>query len=138
MTTAAWFFAGTAVSRATEIAGLWLAGKHDVVCVAEHEHLGCAPDDPLQVHHGAHAQSKLPQQQVLNEVQGEAPSPEWQLPVADGIKAQTAQLEHEEIGAKEVVTPILEECGDAAVIMLPTARIQRSGRTNEQPASRLE
>src|SRR6476646_1827281 len=117
---------------------LWLAGKHDVVRIAEHEHLGCAPNDPLQVYHGAHAQSKLPQQQVLYEVQGEAPRPERQLAVADGIEAQTAQLEDEQIGAKKVVTPIFEKRGDAAIIMLSTTGIQRSGRTNEQPPSRLE
>src|SRR5262249_23266749 len=117
---------------------LGLAGKHDIVCIAEDEHLGCAPNDPLQVYHGAHAQSKLPQQQVLNEVQGEAPRPERQLPVANGINAQMAQLEDEQVGAKEVVTPILEECGDATIIMLSPAGIQRSRRPNEQPSSRLE
>jgi hypothetical protein len=63
---------------------------------------------------------------VLNEVQGEAPRPERQLPVANGIKAQTAQLKDEQIGAEEVVTPILEKRSDAAIIMLSTTGIQRS------------
>jgi hypothetical protein len=48
---------------------LWLAGKHDVVPVAEDENLRRAPNDAFQLDHGAHAQSKLPQQQVLNEVE---------------------------------------------------------------------
>jgi hypothetical protein len=48
---------------------LWLTGKHDVVPIAEHEHLRRTPNDTLEVYHGAHAQPKLPQQQVLNEVE---------------------------------------------------------------------
>ena len=41
---------------------LWLAGKHDVVPVAEDKNLRRAPNNVFQFDHGAHAQSKLPQQ----------------------------------------------------------------------------
>src|SRR5262249_26964562 len=46
--------------------------------------------------------------------------------------------EDEQIGAKKIVTPILEERGDAEIVMLSTTSIQRTWRTNEQPPSRLE
>src|SRR6266446_7133968 len=48
---------------------LWLAGKHDVVPVAEDKNLRRTPNNAFQVYHGPHAQPKLPQQQVLNEVE---------------------------------------------------------------------
>jgi len=40
---------------------LWFAGKYDVVAIAEHKNLRCAPNDALQVYHGPHAQPKLPE-----------------------------------------------------------------------------
>ena len=40
-------------SARTEVS-LWLAGTHDVVPVAEHEHLRRTPNDAFQVHHGPH------------------------------------------------------------------------------------
>src|SRR5262249_38417043 len=114
------------------------AGKHDVVPIAEHENLRGAPNDALQLHHGPHAKPKLPQQQMLNEVERQAPRPERQLPVADRIKAKTAQLKDEQIGAEEIIAPILEEGRNATIVMLATTRIERPRRTNEQPPSGLE
>ena len=81
---------------------LWLSGKHDVVPVAEYKNLRGAPNDALQLYHGSHSQPKLPQQQMLNEVERETPCPERQLPVADRIKAKTTRLEHEQIGARKL------------------------------------
>src|SRR5919197_1132591 len=117
---------------------LWLSRKHDVVPIPKYKSLRCAPNDPLQLYHGPHAQPELPQQQMLNEIQREAPCPERQLPVADRSKAKPTQFEDEQIGAKEVVTPILKKDADAAIVMLSTAVIERSRRTNEQSSSRLE
>src|SRR5262249_1617031 len=37
-----------------------------------------------------------------------------------------------------IVTPVLEKCGDAAIVMLPTTSIERSRGTNEQSSSGLE
>jgi hypothetical protein len=39
---------------------LRLAGEHDVVAVAEHEALGGAPDDALQIDHRAHPEPEFP------------------------------------------------------------------------------
>src|SRR5262245_21222601 len=75
---------------------LWLSRKHDVVPIPKYKSLRCAPNDPLQLDHRPHAQPKLPQQQMLNKVQREAPCPERQLPVADRIKAKSAQFEDEQ------------------------------------------
>src|SRR6266542_4115678 len=58
-----------APARPVQGLSLWLAGKHDVVPVAEDENLRRAPNNAFQLDHGAHAQSKLPQQKVLNEVE---------------------------------------------------------------------
>src|SRR5215831_16460544 len=69
-----------------------LAGQHDVVAVAEHEDLGGTPDDLFEVHHGAHLEPILPQEQVLKEIPGQAPGPERQVPRADEQAA--ARLEH--------------------------------------------
>ena len=104
-----------------------LAGKHDVVGVSENENLRCAPDDPFQVHHGPHPQPELPQQQVLNEVAGQCPRPRTAAAVADRVKAEPAQLEDEDIGAEEIVAPILEERGNAPVVLLALTMIQRAG-----------
>src|SRR5262245_8380419 len=70
-----------------------LAGQNDVVAVAEHERLRSAPNDLFQVHHRPHPQPELPQQQMLDEVVGEPPGPERQLPVPDRAEADPAQLE---------------------------------------------
>src|SRR6266436_9153915 len=109
-----------------------LAGKDDIVGIAEYEDLRRAPNDPFQLHHRSHPQPKLPQQQVLNEVPGDAPGPELEPPVADRTKAEPAQLENENIGAEKIVAPILEERRDVAVVLLPAAMIQRSWRTDQQ------
>ena len=101
-----------------------LAGQHDVVAVAEHERLRSAPDDLLQVHHRPHPKAELPQQQVLDEVVGQAPGPERQLPVADRPEADPAQLEDEKVGAEKIITPILEEGRDAAIIVLAATRVE--------------
>src|SRR5260370_33823800 len=97
---------------------LWLAGKHDVVPVAEDKNLRRAPNNAFQVYHGPHAQPKLPQQQVLNEVERYAPCPEGQLSVTDRDEATTAQLADKQIGATAIVARIFTECGDAAIVML--------------------
>src|SRR5262245_40369149 len=115
-----------------------LAGQDDIIGIAEHEHLRRAPDDPFQLHHRSHPQPKLPQQQVLNEVPGDAPGPERQPPVADRTEAEPAQLENEKVGAEKIVAPILEEGGDVAVVLLPTTMIERSRRTDQQASPRLE
>jgi hypothetical protein len=117
---------------------LGLAGKHDVVPIAEDEDLGRAPNDPFQVDHRSHLQPELPQQQVLDEVPCYAPGPERQLAVADRLEAEPAQLENEQIGTKKVVPPILEEGGDVAVVLLPPTSIQRPRRTDQQTPARLE
>ena len=90
-------------------AGLWLGGEHDIVAVAEDEHLGCAPDDLFHVHHGSHLQPELPQQQVLDEIARQAPGPEWQMAIADRLEAEPAQLENQKVGAEKIVAPIVEE-----------------------------
>src|SRR5262249_45662912 len=87
---------------------------------------------------GSHPQPKLPQQQVLNEVPGDAPGPERQPPVADRTKAEPAQLEHEKIGAEKIVAPILEEGRDVAIVLLATTMIERSRRTDQQASAGLE
>src|SRR5262245_16830234 len=115
-----------------------LAGQDDIVGIAEYEDLRRAPDDPFQLHHGSHPQPKLPQQQVLNEVPGDAPGPERQPPVADWTKAEPAQLEHEKIGAEKIVAPILEERRHVAIVLLATTMIERSRRTDQQAPTGLE
>jgi hypothetical protein len=65
---------GQASATLIDVGGL--DGEHDVVAVAEHEHLGGPPDDPLQLDHGAHLQLILPKHQMLDEVPGQAPGPE--------------------------------------------------------------
>src|SRR5262245_53965971 len=103
---------------------LWLCRKYDVVPIPKYKRFRCAPNDPLELHHRPHAQPELPQQQMLDEIQREAPCPERQLPVADRIKSKTTQFEDEQIGAKEIVTPILKKDADAAIVMLSTTLIE--------------
>jgi len=115
-----------------------LAGQHDVVAVAEHEDLGGTPDDLFEVHHGAHLEPILPQEQVLKEIPGQAPGPERQVPIADGGKAEPPQLEHQDVGAEEIIAPILEKRRDVLKVLLAAAEVERAGRADEQAAARLE
>jgi len=65
-----------------------------------------------------HLQAILPQHQVLNEVPREAPGPE--MAVADkriGLKPNRRNLVDEKIGADKIVAPVVEEGGDAQVIL---------------------
>src|SRR6266545_2822255 len=102
-----------------------LGGKHRVVRVAEDEPLRCAPNDPFQFHECAHLEPVPPQQHVLNEVPSEAPGPERQSPITDRVEAESARLVDEKIGAEKIVAPIVEEGGDAPVILLTATMIQR-------------
>src|SRR5262249_5391004 len=61
-----------------------------------------------------------------------------QPPVADRIKAEPAQLEHEKIGAEKIVAPILEERRDVAVVLLASTMIERSRRRDQQASAGLE
>jgi hypothetical protein len=91
-------------SSATDVEGRHgLAGKNDIVGIAE------SPKDTFQFHHSSHPQPKLPQQQVLHEVPGQAPCPERELSIADRTKTEPAQFEDEKIGAEKIVAPIFEE-----------------------------
>src|SRR3954462_14614360 len=117
---------------------LRLGGEHNVVSVAEDKHFRCAPDDLFQIHHRSHLQPVLPKQKMLNEVAGQAPGPERQVAVANGLEAEAAELENENVGAEKIVAPILEEGRDAAKVLLSATIIERSGRADKQPASRLE
>src|SRR3954453_6077220 len=75
---------------------------------------------------------------MLDEVAGQAPGPEREVAVADGLEAEAAELENENVGAEKIVAPILEEGRDAAKVLLPATMIERSRRTDEHSASRLE
>src|SRR6266478_2084938 len=103
---------------------LGLGSQHRVVRVAEDKYLRSAPNDPFQLHECAHLQAILPQHQVLNEVPREAPGPEWQSPIADRVEAESAHLVDEEIGADKIVAPVVEERGDAEVILFTPTMIQ--------------
>ena len=115
-----------------------LGRQHDVVAVAEHKDLGCPPDDPLELHHRAHPQPKLPQEQMLNEVPGQAPGPERQMPIANWLEAQPPQLEYQDIRAEKIVAPILKKSGDTLIVLFPATEIQRPRRTDQQAPARLE
>src|SRR4051794_22106353 len=75
---------------------------------------------------------------MLDEVARQAPGPERQVAVADRREAEAPELENENICAEKIVAPVVEEGRDAAEVLLPAAMIQRSRRTDEQSASRLE
>jgi len=68
---------------------------------------------------------------MLNEVPGQAPGPERELPVLDGTKAELAQLENEKIGPEKIVTPILKKRGHVPVVLLPATVVERSRRTDQ-------
>src|SRR3954453_18076307 len=107
--------------------GRWLGGlggQHNVVTVSEYKHLGRAPNDLLQIHHCAHLKPVLPQEQMLKEVPGQAPSPEGQMPIPDRAKAEPAQLEHKNIRAEKIVAPVLEKGRDTLEIRLSAAEVQ--------------
>jgi hypothetical protein len=115
-----------------------LAGKNDFVGIAEYEDLRRAPNDTFQLHHSSHPQPKLPQQQVLNEVPGQAPCPEREPSIADRTKTEPAQFEDEKIGAEKILAPIFEERSHVPVVLLPVTMVQRSWRTDQQMSARLE
>src|SRR5215468_3727496 len=75
---------------------------------------------------------------MLNEIPRDAPGPERKPPIADRTKAEPAQLENEKVGAEKIVAPILEERRDVAVVLFPTAMIERSRRSDQQTSAGLE
>src|SRR5215468_11848127 len=75
---------------------------------------------------------------MLNEIPGNAPGPEREPPIADRAEAEPAQLENEKVGAEKIVAPILEERRNVAVVLFPTAMIERSRRTDQQASAGLE
>src|SRR4030081_3433004 len=100
-------------------------GKRRLVTAhAKNEQLRCAPDDLFQFHKCSHLEPILPQQKVLNEVPGKAPSPERQSAISARVEAELAQLVDEKVGADEIVAPIVEEGGDSPVVLLAATMIE--------------
>ena len=77
----------------------------------------------FKVHHRAHSELEFPQIQVLKNVPGQAPDPERQVAITDGVKSEPAQLKHQDVGAKKIVTPILEKRCDTPKILFAAAEI---------------
>src|SRR5258708_3895609 len=75
---------------------------------------------------------------MLNEIPGDTPRPEWQPSISYRPKAEPAQLVDEKIGADEIVAPVIEESGDAEVILVAATMIQRPRRLDQKPPTRLE
>ena len=47
------------------------------------------------------------------------------MPITDRIEAESAHLVDEQIGADKIVAPVVEEGGDAQVILFTPTMIQR-------------
>ena len=75
---------------------------------------------------------------MLDEVPGQAPGPERQVPIADRLEAEPPQLEYQDVGAEKIVAPILKKSRDASIVLLRRQKSSDPGRTDQQAPARLE